>query len=106
MKVLSPLFGKPLEEVTIEDVIRTDYFIRELRFIRSHIWNREADRLEVKELRDEYRSALNKESTRSASFRKYVLYIGNMAFKNVMRRAIKKEKHGTNSTDRHNDQQR
>ena len=106
MKVLSPLFGKPLEEVTIEDVIRTDYFIRELRFIRSHIRNREADRLDVKELRDEYRNALNKESTRSASFRKYVLYVGNMAFKNVMRMAIKKRKHGTNSADRNNDQQR
>lgn len=102
MKVISPLFGKPLDEVTIEDVIRTDKFIRELRFIRSIIKNREADKLKVEELRDEYRKVLNRESTRSASFRKYILYVGNMAFKNVMRMVINKAKHGTNSTDRHN----
>lgn len=106
MKVISPAFGKPLDEVTIEDVIRTDKFIRELRFIRSIIKNREADRLKVDELRDEYRKALNRESTRSASFRKYILYIGNMAFKNVMRMFINKEKHGTNRADRNDKQQR
>ncbi len=102
MRVISPTFGKPLDEVTIEDVIRTDKFIRELRFIRSVIRNREADKLKVEELRDEYRSVLNRESTRSASYRKYILYVGNMAFKNVMRTVINKDKHGTNSADRNN----
>ncbi len=106
MKVISPFFGKPLEEVTIEDVINSSYYITELRFIRSHIRNREASKLEVYELRDEYRKVLNKDSTRSASFRKYILYVGNMAFKNVMRTVINKSKHGTNSTDRNNKQQR
>lgn len=106
MKVISPAFGKPLDEVTIEDVIKTDYYIRELKFIRSIIKNREADRLNVNELRDEYRKVLNRESTRSASYRKYILYVGNMAFKNVMRVVIKKANHGANSTDRNNKQQR